>query len=127
VADPGPTGVRAADPPAANASLGDRQMKRALIGALAAATAAGLSACQTQPLEWYKEGVTPSEYAADVTYCDGARQQVQAYTPDDEMHWVWMYEIEAYNDCMMSRGYRLVEPGYEPRAQSAQPTSDSRR
>ena len=77
-----------------------------------------MHACQ-QPLEWYKEGVSPYDYAADVTYCDGARDQVAAYTPDDEMYLVRLYEIEAYNNCMRSRGYRLVEPGYAPQAQSA--------
>jgi hypothetical protein len=78
----------------------------------AALALAGLSACQPQ-LEWYKADVKPSDYAADVSYCDGARQQVAAYTPDNEMHWVRLYEIDAYNNCMTSRGYRLIEPGTE--------------
>lgn len=93
-------------------------MNRAWAGALAAILMAGVSGCQ-QPLEWYKEGVSPYDYAADVTYCDGARDQVAAYTPDDEMYLVRLYEIEAYNNCMQSRGYRLVEPGYAPQAQGA--------
>jgi hypothetical protein len=89
-------------------------MSRLTTGALAALVAAGLSGCQA-PLEWYKEGVTPSDYAADQTYCKGAEDLVPSYTPDNEMHWVRLYQIEAYNNCMESRGYRLIEPGTEPR------------
>ena len=74
-------------------------MNRLWCGALAAAMAAGLSSCQPQLL-WYKANVTPADYRADTTYCDGARQQVAAYTPDNEWRWVPLYEIEAYNDCM---------------------------
>jgi hypothetical protein len=31
------------------------------------------------------------------------------------MQWLSLYEIEAYSDCMKSRGYSLIEPGTEPR------------
>ena len=79
-------------------------------GMMAAALVAGVSACSA-PLEWQKPGVSATDNAADVSYCDGARQQVAAYTPDDEMHWVRLYEIDAYNDCMAARGYHLVDPG----------------
>jgi hypothetical protein len=85
-------------------------MKGLWPGAVAAAMAAGLCACQPQ-LEWYKEGVTPSDYKADVTYCAGARDMVAAYTPDNLYYEVPLKEIEVYNDCMFSRGYRLIEPG----------------
>jgi hypothetical protein len=110
--------ARAADPPAAAASLGDRKMNRALTGALAATLVAGVSACQA-PLEWYKAGVSSYDYAADVSYCDGAKQQVAAYTPDDEMYLVRLYEIDAYNNCMEARGYELVEPGTRPQTGAA--------
>lgn len=89
-------------------------MDRLATGVAAALLAAGLGGCGPQ-LAWYKEGVTPSDYKADVTYCDGARDQVAAYTPDNEMQWLSLYQIEAYNDCMTSRGYSLIEPGAEPR------------
>lgn len=89
-------------------------MDRLATGIAAALLAAGLGGCGPQ-LEWYKEGVTPSDYKADVTYCEGARDQVPAYTPDNEMYMVRLYQIEAYNNCMQSRGYRLIEPGMEPR------------
>jgi hypothetical protein len=97
-------------------------MNRAWTGALAATLMAGVSACQA-PLEWHKAGVSPYDYAADVSYCDGAKQQVAAYTPDDEMYLVRLYEIDAYNNCMESRGYKLVEPGTRPQTGAAPATT----
>lgn len=90
-------------------------------GAVAAAMLTGLGAC-AQPREWYKAGVTPSDYKADVTYCAGARDFVAAYTPDDLYYEVPLKEIETYNDCMLSRGYQLIEPGTEPRPYAGQDT-----
>ena len=101
-------------------------MNRLWCGALTAAMAAALSSCQP-PLEWYKAGVAPSDYKADVTYCEGARDLVPAYTPDNLRYEIPLNKIETYNNCMRSRGYQLIEPGTEPRPYAGQDTMQGKK